>query len=242
VLPLCMGLVRIFNVTDCRLLSCVPGRLAGELHCDETLALVVLGVIVRPLAGALSGRVDSSLGDAAGCAGFFRHVPVLLLIRRVASVSVAFFGGAAVWVAVESAGWGAVRVRSRCGEGRCGRVFFGGVAPWRGVGRAVVCPYHSARGRGLTVLCTRLATAVARGEASVLGGAVRARRGLVGASVSRGRLTRGRLRRTRGERGSRCGGGGRFRARPGRTGVRRQAVHGAGRHRSPSLDDGGEGS
>jgi hypothetical protein len=52
-----MGLVRIFNVTDCRLLSCVPGRLAGELHYDETLALVVLGVIVRPLAGALSGRV-----------------------------------------------------------------------------------------------------------------------------------------------------------------------------------------
>jgi hypothetical protein len=57
VLALCMGLVQIFNVTDCRLLSCMPSRLAGELHDDETLALVVLGVIVRPLAGALSDRV-----------------------------------------------------------------------------------------------------------------------------------------------------------------------------------------
>jgi hypothetical protein len=82
-----MGLVRIFNVTDCRLLSCMPGRLASELHSDETLALVVLGVIVQPLAGALSDRVDSSLGDAAGCAGFFLHVPALLLIRQVANVS-----------------------------------------------------------------------------------------------------------------------------------------------------------
>ncbi|WP_433445849.1 hypothetical protein ACQPXS_47630 (plasmid) [Streptomyces sp. CA-142005] len=57
VLPLCMGLVQIFNVTDYRLLSCMPSRLASELHCDETLALVVLGAIVRPLAGALSDRV-----------------------------------------------------------------------------------------------------------------------------------------------------------------------------------------
>jgi hypothetical protein len=57
VLPLRMGLVQIFNVTDCRLLSCMPSRLASELHSDETLALVVLGVIVQPLAGALSDRV-----------------------------------------------------------------------------------------------------------------------------------------------------------------------------------------
>ncbi|MGW5434056.1 hypothetical protein ACWET9_44070 [Streptomyces sp. NPDC004059] len=57
VLPLCRGLVQIFNVTDYGLLSCMPSRLASELHCDETLALVVLGVIVQVLAGALSDRV-----------------------------------------------------------------------------------------------------------------------------------------------------------------------------------------
>jgi hypothetical protein len=113
----------------------MPGRLAGELHCDETLALVVLGVIVQPLVGALSDRVDSSLGDAAGCAGFFLHVPALLLIRQVANVSPRALRRRR---GVVDGGVGGV---GRCPgplplwRGRCGRVLFGGVAPWRGVGR-----------------------------------------------------------------------------------------------------------
>ncbi|MGW5465305.1 hypothetical protein [Streptomyces sp. NPDC003996] len=134
VLPLCMGLVRLFNVTDYGLLSCMPSRLASGLHFDEALALVVLGVIVQPLAGALSDRVGrrsvAPLAARASCT-----FPALLLIGQVAGVSVAFFGGA-VWLTVGSAGWAAGRVGFRCGGGGAGACSSGVSCRGGGVGRA----------------------------------------------------------------------------------------------------------
>lgn len=140
-------------------------------------------------------------------------------------------------------GVAAVRIRLRCGEAGAGACSSGASRLGGGVGRpgggvpvslglqaevdGVVHTVGHSRGASGGI-CAWRHCACAAGPRRVVG--------LAGSAHTRA------VRWTLEERGSRCGGGGHFRACPGRPGVRRQAVHGAGRHRSPSLDGGGEGS